>query len=491
MHTSIYFGNEISEWKYKELIDSKDSLLSNNDLPSYFHWELEFPVTFLINYGFDIVIGNPPWVSYGLRGHSAINNLDEEYLRRTYADSAEYKLSLYAVFMEAAIRLTASIGYQSFIVPDSFLLGKYFSQTRKFILSNTSINRIILFIEDFWPGASIGRCVIYITRKEPISSKRSINQVKVIEAKTLNEFGQGKICHNQYSQNTFEKAYLNRFRLFFSDKSRLIVEKMEKSSIPMASVVKFYSGLIGKYGKDSIVIRELPSDYSAVLYGKLISSGKYLRRYNVKFNNEYILREKKLYKSGFDEKKYLSPKLFLNQTGDSFKACYDTEGYFCLNNMHIGYPVSQIYDLRFINAILCSRLMNYYYHLISLEMGRAMAQIDIETIDQLPLPSNNIQKGTGTADLPKGLAVQYEQYIKDPSKENMKDICAKIMEMNPHNSLVFLVKEIIDLYKTEECSQPNGLIQILAIDNLINCIVYHLYDLNEEEILFVEEQSNL
>jgi hypothetical protein len=124
-------------------------------------------------------------------------------------------------------------------------------------------------------------------------------------------------------------------------------------------------------------------------------------------------------------------------------------------------------------------------------MGRAMAQIDIETIDQLPLPSNNIQKGSGTADLPKSLAVQYEQYIKDPSNENMKDICAKIMEMNPHNSLVFLVKEIIELYKTEECSQPSGLIQILAIDNLINCIVYHLYDLNEEEILFVEEQSNL
>jgi len=491
VHTSIYFGNEVSEWKYKELIDKKDIDHSNYTLPSYFHWELEFPGAFLKNCGFDVVIGNPPWVSYGLRGHSALNKLDEEYLRRTFVDSAEYKLSLYALFMEAAIRLTKSSGYHSFIVPDSFLLGKYFTQIRKFMLSTSNIKKIVLFIEDFWSGASIGRCVIYIIKREPISSKRSLGSVKVIEAKTLKEFGQGKIYQNEYGQSTFENTYLNRYRLFFSDKARLIVEKMEKCSVPMANVVKFYSGLIGKDGKESIVIRKLPTDYSPVLYGKLISSGKYLRRYNLQFIGEYILRDKKLYKSGFDEKKYLSPKLFLNQTGDSFKACYDAEGYFCLNNMHIGYPVSAIYDLRFINSILCSRLMNYYYHTISLEMGRAMAQIDIETIDQLPLPNNKtLQKNAVTSGLTNSLNIQYEEYIKDPNKENLTDISENMLEMDPHNSLVFLVNKMIELNETEIYDQTGDTIHKFAIDNLIDKIVYRLYDLNEEEILFIEEQNN-
>lgn len=54
--------------------------------------------------------------------------------------------------------------------------------------------------------------------------------------------------------------------------------------------------------------------------------------------------------------------------------------------MHIGYLVDPIYDLRYVNAILCSKLMSFYYHAISLEFDRAMAQIDIETLDQLPLP---------------------------------------------------------------------------------------------------------
>jgi len=56
MHTSIYFGNEISEWKYKELIDKKDIVPSNNIMPSYFHWELEFPEVMLQEEGFDFIL---------------------------------------------------------------------------------------------------------------------------------------------------------------------------------------------------------------------------------------------------------------------------------------------------------------------------------------------------------------------------------------------------------------------------------------------------
>ncbi len=173
------------------------------------------------------------------------------------------------------------------------------------------------------------------------------------------------------------KKYLGKLHCHDSDcflmRRRELSSKNGNKFHPLANVVKFYSGLIGLRGKDSIVISEKPSDFVENKYGKLIPSGRYLQRYKVTFNGEYIRRDKKLYKSGYDEKKYLSPKIFLNQTGDSLKACYDNEGYFCLNNMHIGYSVDPIYDLRFVNAILCSKLMNFYYHAISLEFGRAMA----------------------------------------------------------------------------------------------------------------------
>ena len=48
-------------------------------------------------------------------------------------------------------------------------------------------------------------------------------------------------------------------------------------------------------------------------------------------------------------------------------------------------------------AILNSRLMNRYYHLISLEKNRTMAQTDIETLETLPIkiPRKDIQNIVG------------------------------------------------------------------------------------------------
>ncbi|MCK4315195.1 MAG: Eco57I restriction-modification methylase domain-containing protein, partial [Anaerolineae bacterium] len=359
----------------------------------FFHWEIEFPEVFFDEYGrhkgetagFDAVVGNPPWISFGLRGVGKLDTQEEVFYRLVYQHSAEYKLSIYAVFMERAITLLRVDGRHSYIVPDSFLLGQYFSKIRNLILRTSVVDRIVLILEDFWPAGSIGRSVVYVLQSAKPGDKNSENEVRVILADTLQSFRQDLTVENQYGQGLFERAHLNRFRLFFDDTVKRIVKNMESGAELLSNVVKFYSGLIGKAGKASIVVKGQPSDYSPDRYGRLIESGANLDRYSLVFADHYIRREKRLYKSGYDVQKYLNPKMFLNQTGDSLKACFDAEGYFCLNNMHIGYPVTDRYDLRYINALLCSRLLGFYYHSISLESGRAMAQTDIETIDRLPI----------------------------------------------------------------------------------------------------------
>ena len=50
--------------------------------------------------GFDFVVGNPPYVSYGLRGAQKMTKEQDDYLRKYYPNSAEYKISLYAIFMD-------------------------------------------------------------------------------------------------------------------------------------------------------------------------------------------------------------------------------------------------------------------------------------------------------------------------------------------------------------------------------------------------------
>jgi hypothetical protein len=284
------------------------------------------------------------------------------------------------MFMENSISLVRRQGQHSFIVPDSFLLGQYFSKIRELILDQTAIINIVMILEDFWSAGNVGRSVIYTLCKDVKPNEK----MNLILAETLEKFSRGEVEVNCYSQKFFEKTYLKRFRLFWGS-TKEIVAKMEDQSCLLCEHVKFYSGLIGKQGQENITIHGKPSDYSPEAYGQLIHTSGNLSCYSLIYSDYYNPHNPELYKSGYDVNKYLNPKLFLNQTGDTIKACYDDRGFFCLNNMHIGYPVASHYNLKFVNSLLCSRLMNFYYHVTSLEFGRAMAQTDIETIDQLPL----------------------------------------------------------------------------------------------------------
>jgi len=53
--------------------------------------------------------------------------------------------------------------------------------------------------------------------------------------------------------------------------------------------------------------------------------------------------------------------------------------------MHIAFPEKgEGVDLRFYSALLNSKIMNFYYKIVSMEHGRALAQTDIDFLRQLP-----------------------------------------------------------------------------------------------------------
>jgi len=78
----------------------------------------------------DYILLNPPFMTYGLRNGQEYNEELKQYLRSHYF-SAEYKLSLYTLFIERSIELLNEGGLLGIISPDSFLLGRYYSKIRK------------------------------------------------------------------------------------------------------------------------------------------------------------------------------------------------------------------------------------------------------------------------------------------------------------------------------------------------------------------------
>jgi len=68
--------------------------------------------------GFNAVIGNPPYVSFGLGGTGGLTEKEKNYHFTNHPDGAEYKISYYALFMDLGVHLAKESGLLSYIVPD-------------------------------------------------------------------------------------------------------------------------------------------------------------------------------------------------------------------------------------------------------------------------------------------------------------------------------------------------------------------------------------
>lgn len=83
--------------------------------------------------GFDVVIGNPPYVRY-----TSLDDATIDYLCKKY-DTAYKQFDLYVPFNEQAVRITRPNGYISFIQPNKFLGADYGIKLLQYLRNNVQI----------------------------------------------------------------------------------------------------------------------------------------------------------------------------------------------------------------------------------------------------------------------------------------------------------------------------------------------------------------
>ncbi len=90
--------------------------------------------------GFDVVIGNPPYL--GGREWKQENGNQYEYFIQKY-QIAEYQFDMYVLFWEQGIQLAKEQGYIGYITPNTWLNNKSNGKLRSYILKNTTIEQIV------------------------------------------------------------------------------------------------------------------------------------------------------------------------------------------------------------------------------------------------------------------------------------------------------------------------------------------------------------
>jgi hypothetical protein len=271
-----------------------------SDKYKFFHWELEFPDIFFEENGlkkqdpgFDIVVGNPPYIKI-----ETVGSFEKKFLFKNYQTSRG-RFDLYILFMEKGLELLKNNGYFSYIVPNKFAKTENGKIIRDYISNNCTLQDFI----DFGPLKVFGNKTTYssiiVIRKSKkiqagncryIKIKKIIPAllVDVIEDQTKTNYDDDTLTVIQFKQDeidsnpwTFQSDEINKIhkKLKTCSKTKLmdIVERMYEGFVAGDNDVFFLDNTKSrKYNIENELLKPVPK-------------GKDVRRFSIKWKNRYAI----------------------------------------------------------------------------------------------------------------------------------------------------------------------------------------------------------
>lgn len=116
-----------------------------------------------IDSGFDIIIGNPPYIRL-----QTLKQKDPKlvaFFKDHYASAAKGNYDIYVVFIEAGLRLLKSDGHLAYICPHKFFNAEYGEPLRRLIASGRHLRHVVHFgDEQVFFGATIYTCLLFLAK---------------------------------------------------------------------------------------------------------------------------------------------------------------------------------------------------------------------------------------------------------------------------------------------------------------------------------------
>lgn len=409
---------------------------------------------------FDIVATNPPYISFGSRNQSPLPGSQSRYLRLCFPRSSEYKIRVHSLFQEVALRLAARAGRVVLLLPDAFLTGGHYQRLRKLLLESVRIESLTELPDDVIGDAVVGRwCVAsYRAKEEPDPGDYELELCSFVGDGQPNGAQRAEDDRDASPRQRYRlplSALVSRdrerFRLVFGDLDRQLWQRLDRRP-QLGTVLTGHTGMRARGGQATIV-----SDRRAGAgWRPGITSGGQVERHRAAWRGHWLHVEPALlFAGGFDPAVVERPKLLVRQTADRIIAAPDRDGLYHLNNVHSFSPAGSGagLDLYLLDAIMNSIFWLYLYQSKSREQGRALAQIDIEMVESMPLP-----------ELDAGLCRALSRLAR---AAGCNEAAGKESGFQKGQDLLFLIERSIDR------------------------LVYDLYDLTDDQVSHVESSCRL
>jgi hypothetical protein len=252
--------------------------LKEQNIKPYFLYKLNFPEVFTEKGGFDIVIGNPPYVRQ--------EAIDPYYKPKYIANHPEVgsgTADLYVYFFDSALSVANKGGIIIFITLNKYLKTKYGEGLRK-KLKDKNVDLIIDFFELPVFEASTDAAITKIINAPDTDTTRYF-PVKSLDDLDLNQITKGECL--KVIKNGFEW-------IFVDEKTERIFDKLYENSKSLFSYVneKIYSGI--KTGhNDSFVLDNERFEKLKKTEGKdqikKYAKSTSITKWKLKHDDEYLL----------------------------------------------------------------------------------------------------------------------------------------------------------------------------------------------------------
>jgi adenine-specific DNA-methyltransferase len=434
---------EKADWntKVKELTDETkkleaeiEEIKANKIFENAFEWRFEFPE--VLNdegdfVGFNVLIGNPPYV-----GITEITQQYKNYYETIYR-TATGRFDLYSLFIEKAIQIKQPSGVFTFIIPGKFLNNKQFVTARKIVCDNHGVT-VVKIDEKVFEDAQVDS-VIVENYPEKEAKYRALN-ITTKELHKLSEVALSKI--------TNEVEII--FRLEMSAVNEDLISKIKKDTLKVIEIGEVKDGIIAGRIKDLLFIdKKINKDCHKLYFGKQIT------RYNLSETNvwvnykpkEMMLEEmKRVGNTGpglrmRDVAIFDREKIIYRKVGKELMATFASKGIYYEQTIHSCHITDKNYKIKYVLGLFNSTLFKFYYRKTNSQGGDIFPQVRISSVESLPI---------------------------------------KIADSKTQEKIETLVDQIL----SKKQSNPDT--DTTDIENKIDTLVYKLYDLTEDEIKTVE-----
>ena len=403
-----------------------------------FNWSEEFKKIMKEEGGFDVVIGNPPYVVVKGGRYTGFEESKEviDYYKGKYK-YIQQQINIYVAFLELSYYLLKKDKFGGMIVPNTLLTNDYCEMIRKFFLHNAQI--ISLNNEGKVFENAVVESIVIVYRKA-IEDRNKINT----------KFA-GKT--NSVDQSILSGFYRSRFLIHLTEASMNLISKCLRNTKKLKDLCEVWRGITTGDDKKFLSKKKVNEKY------KKIVQGKQIHRYYTKEFELYVYYDATQLDRARQPRIFeVEEKLVSKFVSKDLEFSYDDKKLYALNTTCVIFSLQQTSEnIKYILGLLNSKLLNFYFRQVFTDYRDVFPIVKSGHLEQLPIHTID--------------------FSNSPEKKL-------------HDDLVSLVDVMLDLNKKNQTSKGSKKEQIQRqieeTNKEIDEIVYKLYGITEKERKIIE-----